>query len=554
MSASQFSSIAPYLPLQKDPSSGDLHWVKSVEYALKAVSRGPDTSLVRNSQALCDCIVDMRAETGQCKDPTVHYAKSLGLGLSRLFDGLEGADKFFSFTLPGIAKLAVQLPELLKAHERESKKVSGGSSPLTLRVLSSQEPGMVLLQQDLIAALLACGFFCLYPGAPRERKKDDIHPINFDFLFIAVPHAKNQVQKLKCLMHYFEKVCSCMPQGTVSFERKILPKRRPSPMKPLATFPDEDYWKNSKRPLCPMKVVENGAIEGAGPDYLQADFANMYLGGGALHQGCVQEEIRFMINPELIAGMLFMSPMADNETIEMTGAQQYSQYKGYASSFMYAGDFVDSTPTDSWGRRKTCITAIDALCGPGETQFEIRVMIRELNKAFCGFLPHSALCGAVELWKSDNGAEAGQSEVIKLLNKLASEDNEVGPSGSGDESSQVDRRKASTSWCSMHQVQSGVATGNWGSGAFGGNLELKSLLQWMAASEAGRSEVLYYSFGDPRAKRLQEVIEWVVEEGWSVSELWAVLIEYGKSRLNHQVKQELFDWILPNSGSGLSSH
>lgn len=32
----------------------------------------------------------------------------------------------------------------------------------------------------------------------------------------------------------------------------------------------------------------------------------------------------------------------------------------------------------------------------------------------------------------------------------------------------------------------GVATGNWGCGVFGGNLKLKSMLQWLVASQAGR--------------------------------------------------------------------
>ena len=42
----------------------------------------------------------------------------------------------------------------------------------------------------------------------------------------------------------------------------------------------------------------------------------------------VQEEIRFMINPELIVGMLFMASMEDNEAIEIFGAQRFSQYMG----------------------------------------------------------------------------------------------------------------------------------------------------------------------------------------------------------------------------------
>jgi hypothetical protein len=33
------------------------------------------------------------------------------------------------------------------------------------------------------------------------------------------------------------------------------------------------------------------------------------------------------------------------------------------------------------------------------------------------------------------------------------------------------------------QCATGIATGNWGCGAFGGDVELKSMLQWIAASQ-----------------------------------------------------------------------
>jgi hypothetical protein len=41
----------------------------------------------------------------------------------------------------------------------------------------------------------------------------------------------------------------------------------------------------------------------------------------------------------------------------------------------------------------------------------------------------------------------------------------------------------------------GVASGNWGCGAFRGDAKLKTLLQLMAASEAGR-HLAYFTFGD----------------------------------------------------------
>ena len=44
-----------------------------------------------------------------------------------------------------------------------------------------------------------------------------------------------------------------------------------------------------------------------------------------------------------------------------------------------------------------------------------------------------------------------------------------------------------------------ISTGNWGSGAFNGNLEFKFLIQWLAASRAKRT-IDYFSFDNDIAK------------------------------------------------------
>lgn len=49
------------------------------------------------------------------------------------------------------------------------------------------------------------------------------------------------------------------------------------------------------------------------------DFANKRVGGGVLGSGCVQEEILFVICPELLVSRLFTEELDDNETIEVTG-------------------------------------------------------------------------------------------------------------------------------------------------------------------------------------------------------------------------------------------
>lgn len=50
------------------------------------------------------------------------------------------------------------------------------------------------------------------------------------------------------------------------------------------------------------------------------DFANKFVGGGVIGRGCVQEEILFLISPELIVSRLFTEALADNEVLIITGS------------------------------------------------------------------------------------------------------------------------------------------------------------------------------------------------------------------------------------------
>jgi poly(ADP-ribose) glycohydrolase len=74
---------------------------------------------------------------------------------------------------------------------------------------------------------------------------------------------------------------------------------------------------------------------------IKVDFANKYIGGGVLSNGCIQEEIMFILSPELIASILFSECLEDNEAIQIKGAERFSCYHGYSESFKWAGDFVD---------------------------------------------------------------------------------------------------------------------------------------------------------------------------------------------------------------------
>jgi len=221
-----------------------------------------------------------------------------------------------------------------------------------------------------------------------------------------------------------------------------------------------------------------------------------------------------MINPELAAGMVFLPAMAANESIEIVGAERYSCYTGYASTFRFTGDFHDSRPRDAWGRRQTHIIAIDALSQPGDDQFRLTHIMRELSKAYCGFLDtRSSIRGNAEalrpctnlkgsVIKEDNDSqtngfsrELGSSQVVDTCD----EGNEV----IRDEPPGTSANAQGRDGGEVVKGGLGIATGNWGCGVFGGNLQLKSMLQWLAASQAGRPFILYFSFQNPDALRLQ---------------------------------------------------
>lgn len=69
----------------------------------------------------------------------------------------------------------------------------------------------------------------------------------------------------------------------------------------------------------------------------------MFLGGGVLGNGCVQEEIRFLICPEMMISRLFTECLGKNECLIMRGCERFSNYDGYAAKFEWKENYVDNT-------------------------------------------------------------------------------------------------------------------------------------------------------------------------------------------------------------------
>ena len=109
------------------------------------------------------------------------------------------------------------------------------------------------------------------------------------------------------------------------------------------------------------------------------------IGGGVLMNGVHQEEIRFIMNPELITACLFVEELTDNEVLLVTGAERFNGITGYGEGIHYGGNFQDSTPVDPYRRKQNQVVLIDALNVTGRNiphldQFRTEYVNRELNK------------------------------------------------------------------------------------------------------------------------------------------------------------------------------
>uniref|UniRef100_A0A3Q0S3X3 poly(ADP-ribose) glycohydrolase n=1 Tax=Amphilophus citrinellus TaxID=61819 RepID=A0A3Q0S3X3_AMPCI len=248
----------------------------------------------------------------------------------------------------------------------------------------------ITLSQYQISCLLANAFFCTFPHRNTSRPNAEYsgYPsINFNSLFEKWSERKRE--KLRAIMHYFKVVTDehTQPEGLVTFERRCLSNT------------DTPKWKSCKETLSKLHVTSEGQIEADGKGMLQVDFASSWIGGGVLGSGLLQEEILFLMNPELIVARLFTEKLEDNECLIITGSQQFSSYSGFGDTFEWAGPYQDSFERDEWARLKRQILAIDALKFRDRTeQYNRKHIFRELNKVRFTIEPDIATgkwgCGA----------------------------------------------------------------------------------------------------------------------------------------------------------------
>ncbi|KAF1780540.1 Poly(ADP-ribose) glycohydrolase [Phytophthora cactorum] len=384
----------------------------------------------------------------------------------------EEQTKFFRDVLPEMARLVLNMPQLfatppplltpLEADEHaESNSVSSSGATQAGESSDSSNKARVATQTHRFTKLevltLVCGCFfgifpeqdivkCVQPDDSPQNKKagrrssNDDDVIEFPYftavrMFSAPGNMGRLVvlkaQKIRCLLQY-----SCVWFHAHS------PTQTPQELLKMLE-PGESNTDAVPHPqLCGARCVSDTLIEDL-DKHLQIDFANKFAGGGVLNSGCVQEEIRFLLSPELLVSCLVFAKLEPHEAFVIHGTERYSAYQGYGGSFVYSGNFEDTTSfetsPDGCLRRQCVIVGIDATdygSARVERQYTRGHVWRDLVKAFAGFAYPDAHDG--KLW-----------------------------------------------WP--------VATGNWGCGVFQGDRELKFLIQWLAASIRQR-ELVYVLF------------------------------------------------------------
>ena len=304
-------------------------------------------------------------------------------------------------------------------------------------------------------AILSAAFLCAFPRSDHgsDGRMLEMPGINYHRMFHCPAHYA-ETQKLVMHFDYFTAIaCQLLDNDSDAYVPLI---DDPSNGLILARMVVPSSSLKSEALTCQLIPLEVHPLK-AGIDeqmaLLRVDFANKYIGGGSLSQGCVQEEITFSICPECNVSRYICEKIADHEAILLLNAKVYSSIVpgsyGWTMKRLAAVDAA-LTPTPN------VIVAVDAVpFQRGDpSQFQPQSIQRELVKALAGFqaLPLAVLHWAPTL-----------AEHSSLL--------------------------------------SGIATGTWGCGAFNGDVELKALIQWIAASVSGRT-MHYFPFDNEKVLQI----------------------------------------------------
>ncbi|KAF1759572.1 hypothetical protein GCK72_016039 [Caenorhabditis remanei] len=294
------------------------------------------TGYARENRYKTDCLMLFSGLIHDMCGMTVYHPFPALFGYFSKYESYQGNDRYALDQFGRVVQIALSGYQLL---------------PERIYCLMGQVESATLSHRQC-AALIARMFFT--STAPN-------------FLGILNSHSPVAVEKLRFLFAYFDRISANPPQGVVSFRRISRDEELLRTTK----------WRERKFQKLPeVTMIDDERIEQT--------------------TQCTQEEIRFLMCPEMIVGMLLSkTAMHNTESFSIIGAYVYSSYDGYGKSLKWKplqpedADQNDTSLRDKYGRLPVETIAIDAIqynrWNALREQVDGENIIREILKAITGF-------------------------------------------------------------------------------------------------------------------------------------------------------------------------
>ncbi|XP_074031145.1 uncharacterized protein [Leptinotarsa decemlineata] len=330
----------------------DLPWWDAVKKQLKKIAETRNSfDLVERMQKIYEmCNVSLEPD----EDPV--DPRQLAGFLNFLDNDLTNEERstFFSKTLPNIASRALKIKEL---------KPKGG-----LHFSLQQQADCTELEYSFVSSLIANAFFSTFP-----KRTGKTHPTlqNFNFAdFFKTLNNNTQKSKLKSILYYFEWLGrSDDSSGTMRILRQVMSSKE------WLTIED---WLECNLPLCTLKIKHDGKLERSEQDCLQICFSSAKIGGNVLSNGYTQECLNLVTAPELLAVLLNVEALEDNEVLTIERVRHFSRIsdpkqRAYLERLQPPKDMT------------VCFIDAEDYTKLPIGQYEEDNILRELNKCLLGF-------------------------------------------------------------------------------------------------------------------------------------------------------------------------
>ncbi|XP_055326959.1 uncharacterized protein LOC129580499 isoform X2 [Sitodiplosis mosellana] len=352
----------------------DLPWWSSICKRLTLLQQTDDTYMILEIMLRIHDLCNVSLDPDEDKRDATIFDGLKNYMLNEMTD--EECQRFKTVTIRNLAKRAQSLKAV--------------RPPRGLSFSLQQQPDKVKLSYDLVAALLANAFFSTFPKR-TEKTHPTLQDFNFSNFFrnLNEPHQKVKFQSFIKYFDWLESQATAQDEMRESQGAKsatdastddantfMKVSRKVFSGKQWLTIED---WLECTVPLCALEVKHEGRIERSEDNVVQTVFASTRLGGDFLSNGWSQECLEFSLFPELIAVLLYVEALEDNEVVFVENVRQFNRISIDSNK----QPFLENL--DRPKKVSVCLMDAENYCDYPDSQFEEDNVLRELNKCLLAF-------------------------------------------------------------------------------------------------------------------------------------------------------------------------